>query len=74
MITQKELIEQAKRLIDNGEDCTVLFSQLETESQLRIKHYTLSLPEELARKTIYGRVAWNNRVDTPRGRGRPRKY
>jgi hypothetical protein len=70
---QKDLLDQAKELANLGEDYGAIVGQLEANNQLMLKHYILNLPEELARKTIYGRVAWANRVDVPKGRGRPRK-
>ena len=73
MKTQYDLMDEAKRMIDRDEDCTILFGQIETEFQLRIKHYVLDMPEEKAKKTIYGRAVWAARENVPRGRGRPRK-
>jgi hypothetical protein len=74
MNTQKELLDSAKNLADLGEDYGIIVGDLGPEEKLWLKNYVLNLPEELARKTIYGRNVWNNRVDVPRGRGRPKKY
>jgi hypothetical protein len=70
---QKDLLEQAKELANLGQDYGAIVGQLEANNQLLIKHYVLDLPKELATQTIYGRVAWANRENVPRGRGRPRK-
>jgi hypothetical protein len=73
MKKQYELMEKAKAMIDRDEDCTILFGEVETEFQLRIKHYVLNLPEDKAKKTIYGRSVWSSRENVPRSRGRPKK-
>ena len=70
---QKDLLAQAKELANLGQDYGSIVGQLEANNQLLLKHYVLNLPEDLATKTIYGRVAWANRENVPRGRGRPRK-
>jgi hypothetical protein len=73
MNTQKELLDSAKKLADLGQDYGVIVGDLGPEEKLWLKNYVLNLPEDLARKTIYGRNVWNNRVDVLRVRGRPRK-
>ena len=70
---QKDLIDKAKELANFGQDYGAIIGQLEAKNQLLLKHYVLDLPEELATKTIYGRVAWASRENVPKGRGRPRK-
>jgi hypothetical protein len=70
---QKDLLAQAKELANFGQDYGAIVGKLEANNQLLLKHYVLNLPEDLATKTIYGRVAWANRENVPRGRGRPRK-
>ena len=70
---QKDLLAQAKELANLGQDYGAIVGQLEANNQLLLKHYVLDLPEDLATKTIYGRVAWANRENVPRGKGRPRK-
>ena len=70
---QKDLLDKAKELANLGEEYGVIVWQLEANNQLMLKHYVLNLPEELACKTIYGKVAWANRENVPKGRGRPRK-
>ena len=70
---QKDLLAQAKELANLGQDYGAIVGQLEANNQLLLKHYVLDLPEDLATQTIYGRVAWANRENVPRGRGRPRK-
>jgi len=73
MNTQKQLLDAAKKLADMGEDFGVIVGDLGPEEKLWLKHYILKLPEELAKKTIYGRAVWNNRPNIPRDRGRPKK-
>jgi hypothetical protein len=70
---QKDLLDQAKELANLGQDYGSIVGKLEPENRLHIKHYVLNLPEDLANKTIYGRVAWASRENIPKGRGRPRK-
>jgi hypothetical protein len=70
---QKDLLDKAKELANLCQDYGSIVGQLEANNQLLLKHYVLDLPEDLATKTIYGRVAWANRENVPRGRGRPRK-
>jgi hypothetical protein len=73
MNLQEDLMTEAKRLANLGEDYGSIVGQLEANNQLLLKHYVLGLPEELATQTIYGRVAWASRENVPKGRGRPRK-
>ena len=70
---QKDLLAQAKELANLGQDYGAIVGQLEANNQLLLKHYVLDLPENNATQTIYGRVAWANRENVPRGKGRPRK-
>lgn len=70
---QKDLLDQAKELANLGQDYGSIVGQLEANNQLLLKHYVLNLSEDLANKTIYGKVAWANRENVPKGRGRPRK-
>jgi hypothetical protein len=70
---QKDLLDKSKELANLGKDYGAIIGQLEANNQIMLKHYVLNLPEELACKTIYGKVAWANRENVPRGRGRPRK-
>jgi hypothetical protein len=70
---QKDLLAQAKELANLGQDYGAIVGQLEANNQLLLKHYILDLPEDLATQTIYGRVAWANRENVPKSRGRPRK-
>jgi hypothetical protein len=70
---QKVLLDQAKEFANLGQEYGCIVGQLEPNNKLRLKHYVLKLPEELANKTIYGRVAWASRENIPKGRGRPRK-
>lgn len=70
---QKDLLDKAKELANLGEEYGAIVGQLEANNQLLLKHYVLNLPEKLACKTIYGKVAWANRENVPKGRGRPKK-
>jgi hypothetical protein len=70
---QKDLLDQAKEFANLGQEYGCIVGQLEAENKLRLKHYVLNLPEDLATKTIYGRVVWASRENVPKGRGRPRK-
>ena len=65
---------EAKRLANLGEDYGNIVGQLDAEYQKRLKAYILDMDQDLANKTIYGRVAWRERVNVPKGRGRPKKY
>jgi len=70
---QKDLLDKAKELANLGQDYGSIVGKLEAENKLRLKHYVLNLPEDLATKTIYGRVALASKENIPKGRGRPRK-
>jgi hypothetical protein len=71
---QKDLLDQAKELANLGQDYGSIVGKLDAEYQKRLKAYILNIDQDLANKTIYGRVAWRERVNVPRGRGCPRKY
>lgn len=73
MITQTELLIEAKSLADQGKEYGVIVGKLDPEEKMRLKAYVLNMEENLARKTIYGMVTWNSRTNTPKGRGRPKK-
>lgn len=55
---QKQLLSQAKACLSNGEDPTNLPSLLSPNNYLVLKCHLLSLPEELAKKTIFGKAHW----------------
>ena len=74
MNVQEVLMTEAKRLANLGEDYGNIVGQLDAEYQKRLKAYILDMDQDLANKTIYGRVAWRERVNVPKGRGRPKKY
>ena len=74
MNLQEDLMTEAKRLANLGEDYGNIVGQLDAEYQKRLKAYILDMDQDLANKTIYGRVAWRERVNVPKGRGRPKKY
>ena len=73
MITQAELLVKAKCLANQGKEYGDIVGKLEPEMRLRLKAYVLNLDEELATETIFGAVTWKERINVPRGRGRPKK-
>jgi len=73
MNLQEKIYLEAITLAYQGKEYSHLIADLDPHMTLMLKHYVLSLPEELAQKTIYGRVAWRSRENVPKGRGRPRK-
>lgn len=72
-MNQQEILKEALHRAWQGEEYGDLVGKLEPEYQKRLKSQILDMPEEIAIKTIYGAVAWRERVNVPRGRGRPRK-
>jgi hypothetical protein len=73
MNAQDLLMKEALHKAWLGEEYGDIVGKLEPEHQKRLKCHILDMPEEVAIKTIYGAVAWRERVNVPRGRGRPRK-
>jgi len=73
MITQTELLAKAKCLANQGKEYGDIVGKLEPEMRMRLKAYVLNLDKNLACQTIYGTVAWRERINVPRGRGRPKK-
>jgi hypothetical protein len=73
-MNQQEILKEALHRAWQGEEYGDLVGKLDAEHQKRLKSQILDMPEEIAIKTIYGAVAWRERVNVPRGRGRPRKY
>jgi hypothetical protein len=73
MNLQEVLMKEACHKAWEGEDYGDIVGKLNAEYQKRLKYFILDMPEEVATKTIYGRVAWRERVNMPKGRGRPRK-
>jgi len=74
MKQQKEAFEKAKELAASGEDFSILVGIIDPEQRMRLRAYVLNLPEDVARKTIYGRVQLANLpTTTTKSRGRPRK-
>ena len=69
----KEALKMAKDLALKGEEYSFHLKDMTPNDCLMIKHFVLRLPEELALKTIYGKAVWKDRVNVPRGRGRPTK-
>jgi hypothetical protein len=72
-MNQQEILKESLHKAWQGEEYGDLVGKLEPEYQKRLKSQILDMPEEIAIKTIYGAVAWRERVNVPRGRGRPRK-
>ena len=73
MKQQKEAFEKAKELAASGEDFSILVGIIDPEQRMRLRAYVLNLPEDVARKTIYGRVQLANLPATTKSRGRPKK-
>jgi hypothetical protein len=73
MNLQEDLMKQALHKAWEKEDYGDIVGKLDAEYQKRLKYFILDMPEEVANKTIYGRVAWRERVNAPKGRGRPCK-
>jgi len=73
MKLQHEALEEAKRLAALGEDFSVLAGVIDPEQRMRLRAFIYNLPEELAKKTIYGRVALSQQTAPSKSRGRPRK-
>jgi len=73
MKQQKEAYEKAKELALKGEDFSILVGIIDPEQRMRLRAFVLNLPEELAKKTIYGRVQLSQQPVTKKSRGRPRK-
>ena len=72
MKQQKEAFEKAKELAALGEDFSVLVGIIDPEQRMRLRAYVLNLPENVARKTIYGRVQLANLPTTTKSKGRPK--
>ena len=60
MNTCEEAFTEAKALASIGEEYSHLISNMDHNQALMLKHHVLRLPQEIAEKTIYGRVVWNN--------------
>ena len=73
MELQDSAFKEAKKLAKQGEEYSHLIKLIFPDQAMMLKHFVLELPEELACKTIYGKVVWSQRENVPRGRGRPRK-
>ena len=73
MKQQKEAFKKAKELAASGEDFSILVGIIDPEQRMRLRAYVLNWPEDVARKTIYGRVQRANLPTTTKSRGRPKK-
>ena len=73
MKLQDEAFEEAKRLATKGEDFSVLAGVINPEQRMRLRAFIYNLPDDVARKTIYGRVQLANLPTTTKSRGRPKK-
>jgi len=73
MELQDSAYTDAKKLAKQGEEYSHLIQFMSPDQAMMFKNFVLDLPEDLACKTIYGKVTWSQRENVPRGRGRPRK-
>jgi hypothetical protein len=73
MKQQEEAFKKAKEFAARGEDFSTLVGVIDPEQRMRLRAYVLNLPEDVARKTIYGRVQLSNLPIATKSRGRPRK-
>jgi len=73
MNAQESLMREALHKAWEGIEYGNIVGKLDQEHQKRLKSFILDMPEEIATKTIYGAVACRERVNMPKGRGRPRK-
>ena len=73
MKLQEDALKEAKQLALKGEDYSILAGVIDPEQRMRLRAFIYNLPEELAKKTIYGRVALSQQATPSRSRGRPRK-
>lgn len=73
MELQDSAYADAKKLAKSGEEYSHLIQFMTPDQSMMLKNFVLDLPEDLACKTIYGKVVWTQRENVPRGRGRPRK-
>jgi len=73
MKLQEDALKEAKRLALKGEDYSILAGVIDPEQRMRLRAFIYNLPEELAKKTIYGRVALSQQATPSRSRGRPKK-
>ena len=73
MKLQEDALKEAKRLALKGEDYSIFAGVIDPEQRMRLRAFIYNLPEELAKKTIYGRVALSQQATPSRSRGRPRK-
>lgn len=73
MDLQECAYNEAKQLASEGKEYSYLIAKMNPNQAMMLKNYVLDLPEDVAYKTIYGRVAWTQRQNVPKGRGRPRK-
>jgi len=61
MDPEKELFAKCTRLAATGLDFSHHIRSLTPEYTLRLKHFVLNLPEEIAKQTIYGRAVWKEK-------------
>jgi len=72
MNIQEHSFEEAKRLALLGEDFGELVGIIDPEQKMSLRVFVCNLPEELAKKTIYGKVALTQQKTVTKSRGRPR--
>jgi hypothetical protein len=73
MNLQELAFTNAKSLASNSQEYSHLIAKMSPEHALRLKHFILKLPENIANKTIYGRCALRNQEQPTKSRGRKKK-
>jgi hypothetical protein len=55
-IDQHLIYETAIKLVESGQDCSVLAGKLDPEYAMRLRIHTQMLPDEIRKQSIYGRA------------------
>jgi hypothetical protein len=55
-IQQHAIYNEAIRLLEAGQDCGILAGKLDPEYAMRLRIHTQMLPDEIRKKSIYGRA------------------
>jgi hypothetical protein len=55
-IQQQAIFNEAVRLLESGNDCGILAGKLDPEYAMRLRIHSQMLPEEVRKKSIYGRA------------------
>jgi hypothetical protein len=53
---QSSLLSQAIYLLEQGQDCGIIAGKLDPEYAMRLRIHTQMLPDEIRKKSIYGRA------------------